>query len=286
MARQRPTVEELRRSARQSLEQAGIDSAVIDSTILMRESFKWSAAELIVQGPNTPAQAGIDRFEAMLARRLQGEPVAYITGKKSFWSLEFNVTPDVLIPRPETEGVVECALTHLRAIKNPVIVDVGTGSGAILLSILSARTDATGFGLDISKRALEIAELNAKKFDLAERAKFLISDYLDGFNETVDLIVSNPPYITDQAMEDLPETVSRFEPGQALRGGPDGTSAYKAITSNAANLLKSGASIVFEIGYDQGAAVAAILQDAGFVKTRVDKDLAGHDRIVSGKLSA
>ncbi|NNC38794.1 MAG: peptide chain release factor N(5)-glutamine methyltransferase [Acidimicrobiales bacterium] len=286
MAKSTVTVEDLRRSTRITLEQAGIESSEIESNILVCEAFGWASSELIAYAPNPAPLEGIECLNQMLARRIKHEPIAYILGKQPFWSLEFLVTPDVLIPRPETEGVVERALSCLKEIGNPLIVDVGTGSGAILLSVLHERKDATGVGLDVSASALDIAKLNADKLEMADRAQFVLSDFLSEFDQRADIIVSNPPYITDKAMKNLPRTVVDYEPEMALRGVRHGLSAYEAIIAKLTEALKPQGSIVFEIGYDQGEAVAGLLRAAGFTQILIDQDLAGHDRVVSGKISA
>jgi release factor glutamine methyltransferase len=286
MANPQVTFEELRRSARHTLRTAGIESADIDVKILMREAFGLGASDLIVNAQHQVPFVGQSQFHAMLDRRLKHEPIAYITGKQPFWTLDFKVSPGVLIPRPETEGVVERALSLIAEVDNPVIADVGTGSGAIVLSLLSERKDASAIGLDISAKGLEIAKLNAIQFGIADRVKFIKSDYLSALKERVNIVVSNPPYVTDKAMGELPTTVVKFEPDLALRGGGDGLVAYKCIIDDLARVLLPSGIVVFEIGYDQGASVESLLARNGFENIRVDKDLAGLDRVVSGKLSA
>lgn len=286
MAKPPVIFEALRRSARITLDAVGIESSDIDCNILMCEAFGLDPSDLIVNARLPVPRNGHIRFESMLARRIKHEPIAYIIGKQAFWSLEFMVTPDVLIPRPETEGVVECALALIKKIENPVITDIGTGSGAILLSLLHERKEATGIGTDISAKALDMAKQNAILVGVADRAKFTVSDYLEAIDQHANIVVSNPPYITDKAMKELPNTVADHEPDQALRGGGDGLVAYKIIISGLSRVLSPGGMGVFEIGYDQGRAVAGLLTQYGFDDVLVDKDLAGHDRIVSGKLSA
>lgn len=286
MAKPPVTFEELRQSARHTLSTADVESANIDVKILMQEAFGLDASDLIANAQQLVPHDGQGLFDAMLARRLKHEPIAYIIGKQAFWSLDFEVTPDVLIPRPETEGVVERALVLMTEIKNPMITDVGTGSGAIVLSLLNERKDATATGLDISEKALDVAKFNANQIGVADRVKFTKSDYLSAHKEMANIIVSNPPYITDKAMDGLQKTVEGYEPGLALRGGRDGLDAYRAIISDLARILLPGGAVVFEIGYDQGAAVRELLAQHGIENIRIDKDLAGHDRIVSGNLSA
>jgi len=221
----------------------------------------------------------------MLVRRLRQEPIAYILGRQAFWSLEFDVSPDVLIPRPETEGVVERALELIKDVDQPVVVDVGVGSGAILVSLLHERDDAIGIGLDVSDAALKIAQHNADKNGVVDRASFQQSDFLSAYEGTADLVVSNPPYITDDAMLELSPTVAGYEPPLALRGGADGLTAYKEIIGDLTRVLRPDGLVVFEIGYDQGEAVSELLTMHAFKDVHVKKDLAGHDRVVNGILS-
>lgn len=285
MANPPVTLEQLRRSARKLLNDAGIASADIDCKLLLSEALRLDAADLIAHAHRIVSDEDQLRFEALLARRAQHEPIAYILEKQAFWSLDFKVSPDVLIPRPETEGVVERALNLLKHVSHPTIVDVGTGSGAILVSLLHERKDANGFGLDISEGALKLAHYNAEKNGVADRATFLKSDYLSVFNGKADLVVSNPPYITDQAMKQLSSTVADYEPSLALWGGNDGLEAYNAIIADLPRVLCSNGDVVFEIGFDQGQAVSHLLTINGFDDIHLFQDLAGHDRVVSGKLS-
>jgi release factor glutamine methyltransferase len=286
MANSTLTFEQLRRSAEQQLRDIGIESAGIDVKLLMMSAANFDAAQLIFNAKTIVPSNVEGLFSKMLERRLKHEPVAYILGKKEFWSLEFAVSKHVLIPRPETELVVELALERIATVKKPKILDVGTGSGAILISLLHERKEAKGLGCDISQKALDIATENAKVLGVDERADFKRFDYLEGVNEVFDLVVSNPPYITDQAMIDLSNDVNEFEPHLALRGGDDGLDAYRSIISNVSKVLKPAGWVVLEIGYDQAAAVTSLFEANGFGQISVEKDLAGHDRVVCGKISA
>jgi len=184
----------------------------------------------------------------------------------------------------ETELLVEHGLKQLENIQTPKILDIGIGSGAVLLSLLHERRDAQGVGVDISQNALKIANENAEILSLEKRVEFKQSDYLSAVDEKFDLIISNPPYIDAGAMEKLTKTVS-FEPILALSGGSDGLSAYRKIIGKASKNLKPRGSIIFEIGYDQGQAVSELLAASNFVDIYIEKDLAIHDRLVCGNLS-
>lgn len=262
------------------LRSAGLEDADIDVRILLRFAAGCTDVDLIMRtNDNVPAPT-LEQFNSFIARRLCHEPIAYIIGIKEFWSLSFAVNQHVLIPRPETEGLVEQALKMVSDVIAPNILDVGTGSGAILISLLHERIDAIGLGVDISSDALDVAKSNAGSIGVADRCSFLRSNYLQNVTGKYDLLVSNPPYITDQAMESLSENVKTFEPALALKGGEDGLRAYRKIIEQAYHFLKPGGSLVFEIGYDQGQAVCALLESAGYKGVTVFKDLAGHDRII------
>ena len=263
-----------------SMRNAGFEDANIDVRILLGHAANCADVDLIMRAnDNVPASA-LEQFNSFIARRLRHEPIAYIIKTKEFWSLKFTVNEHVLIPRPETEGLVEQALKMIANIKAPNILDVGTGSGAILISLLHEQIDATGLGVDISSDALDVAKSNARSIGVVDRCSLLQSDYFQNVTGKFDLLVSNPPYITDQAMEGLSENVKAYEPALALKGGEDGLTAYRKIIEQAHRFLNSGGSLVFEIGYDQGQAVRTILENAGYNGVTVFKDLAGHDRII------
>jgi len=257
-----------------------------DARLLLRHASGKSHSELIICAKDIVPAKTRHCFEQLLARRQSGDPVAYIVGEKEFWSLAFKVNQHVLIPRPETESVVETALKLIKDIKIPRILDVGTGSGAILISLLTEQQDAVGTGVDISDKALDVARANSERHHVQERGAFHISNYLEDVKGRYDLVVSNPPYIDDKAMAELPKDVKNFEPEIALSGGQDGLSAYRTIIAGLSGVLKPGGHIVFEVGFDQKTAVSELLMRAGFADIACAKDLAGHDRILSAKLSA
>lgn len=274
------TYQNIAKQAVINLRNAGIEDAGIDVRILLGHAANCTDVDLIMRAnDNVPAPV-FEQFNSFIARRLCHEPIAYILGAKEFWSLKFTVNEHVLIPRPETEGLVEQALKMIANVKALNILDVGTGSGAILISLLHERVDASGTGIDISADALAVAKSNAKNIGVGERCSFLRSDYVQNVTGKYDLLVSNPPYITDQAMNSLGENVKAYEPVLALQGGEDGLTAYRQIIEQTHHHLKPGGGIVFEIGYDQGQAVCALLENAGFHDVMTHTDLAGHDRII------
>jgi len=275
------TYGELRVQAMAALRNAGIEDAQIDVRSLLCRASGLSRSELIASAQDSVPPEAVEKFQALLTRRENHEPIAYILGEKDFWSLTFKLNKHVLIPRPETEGIVEQALKLLQGRKCAKILDVGTGSGAILISLLHELANAKGCGVDISKNALEMARHNAKRLGVAGRCEFGISDYLGDVRGRYDIIVANPPYITDAAMSVLPKSVENFEPHLALSGGTDGLNAYREIIARLPDALEPNGHVVFEIGYDQKTAVCGLLKDAGATNITCQQDLARHDRIIS-----
>lgn len=222
-----------------------------------------------------------DRFRALLARRAAGEPVAYLTGRRGFWSFDLRVTPDTLIPRPETERLVELVLARIPPeAPSPRLADLGTGSGAIALALAHERRRARVVAVDVSPGALEVARANAIELGLAN-VEFRLGDWLAPLaGECFDLIASNPPYIAegDPHLDDL-----RHEPAPALSSGPDGLDAIRTIACAAPAHLVPGGWLLFEHGWDQGDAVRGILGAAGFVEVMTDRDLEDRDRVTSGR---
>ena len=226
-------------------------------------------------------------FQEMIERRLTGEPVAYIIGEQGFWSLDFYVNEHILIPRPDTELLVETGIQYLRELATPSIADLGTGSGCILLSILSELVNATGLGADLSAQVLKLAQRNAIRHGLDARARFIQSDWFKGFaeNEPFDLIVSNPPYIPAGDIKGLMKDVRDFEPLIALEGGIDGLDCYRHISRQAPGYLAKNGHLAFEVGVGQSADVCAIMEAEGYGSITIYPDLAGISRVVIGKNS-
>lgn len=217
------------------------------------------------------------RYDALIARRANGEPVSKILGYRDFWSYRFHVTPDVLDPRPETECLIALAL------KAPFsqVLDLGTGSGAILLTLLAERPGAKGTGADLSPAALQVAAKNAEALGVAERADLIVSDWFSQVEGQFDLIVSNPPYIAIEEMSGLSRDVLGFDPRMALTDEGDGLSVYRLLAAQSGAWLRPGGRIIVEIGPSQGAAVREFFEAAGFAQVQVHPDLDGRDRNVS-----
>ncbi len=275
------TYGELKRGAVNLLANGGAENPAIDVRLLLEKVSHKTAADLITCDREIVPEPVQVEFNELLGARLAREPMAYILGAKAFWSLDFVVNENVLIPRPETEGVVERALELIGGVSDVRILDIGTGSGALLISLLHELRGASGTGVDISPEALKVARINAALCKVGDRAMFYSSDYLENIIERYDIIVSNPPYIDDKAMSELMPDVELYEPELALRGGADGLSAYRAIIPGLRGVLKPGGSIVFEIGYDQKQAVSDLLVKAGATSIVCQQDLAGHDRVIS-----
>ena len=251
---------------------------LLDARILLQAATGLTQTDLIVRDREALAPAQRDLFDRFVARRAAGEPVSQIVRAREFWGRVFKVTPAVLTPRPETEMLVEAALGALP--QDGYVLDAGTGSGCVLLSVLADRKDAGGVGFDASDAALRVAASNARRHGLAERAAF-VADRFESFpGGGFDVVVSNPPYIEDEA--DLPTEVADHEPHLALFAGPDGLDAYRAIAPRLPTWLKPSGSAFFEIGTGQGAAVSDVLGAAlPTHEASVTHDLAGHERLVT-----
>jgi release factor glutamine methyltransferase len=269
--------------ARKRLEAAGVDSPVIDARLLLQAAAEASRTDIVTDPYRELSPAQEAALEDFLTRREGREPVSHILGRKGFWTIELKVTPDVLTPRPETEVIVDFALKTFAHEEPLHLLDLGTGPGTILLAILAERPTATGVGLDISTAALEVARENAALLGVEDRVVLAESDWAEGqADEAYDLVVSNPPYIAREVIAGLDPEVRDHEPHLALDGGPDGLDAYRIIAPQVLRTLKPGGLFALEIGYDQSAAVEALMQAAGGQGVRTLKDLSDKDRVVIG----
>jgi release factor glutamine methyltransferase len=278
------TVETARRALATRFRQQGIDSAELDARLLTGGAFGLDLTGLIAATTRivTPDEAA--HLENFLQRRLAGEPVARILGVKEFWGLTLNLSAATLVPRPDTETVVELALEVCRRQERRRIADIGTGSGAILLALLSELPDATGIGTDISLEALRMARNNAARLGLTQRAAFVACNYTAALSGPFDLIVSNPPYIRSADIAGLDREVREYDPPRALDGGPDGLAAYRVIAPDAARLLAPGGTLIVEAGYGQSGPIAELMSATGLTPDVPPKaDLAGIPRAVAGR---
>jgi release factor glutamine methyltransferase len=230
----------------------------------------------------------LHKYKKLIQRRIRREPVAYIVGKKEFWSMDFVVNPDVLIPRPETECLVEAVLDHLpknTQSSDVFVLELGTGSGAIVLSLAAERPERLLFASDKSYEALKIAKKNAKLHGLEQRIHFFASNWCDSIDSKriqFDVIVSNPPYIMSSEIQTLAPEIFRFEPWHALNGGEDGLVCIRRILEDAARYLKTGGWLLLEMGWDQKESVKQIVEHCGlYDQLTFRKDYAGNNRVVA-----
>jgi len=277
-----PTLVSAWKAAQGQLKAAHIDSPAIDARLLLEAATGASRLDILTD----PHRAVTDDQSATLAayvdRRLRREPVSRILGRKGFWKIMLNVTPDVLSPRPDTETILDIVLLAFQPAQGLNLIDLGTGSGAILLAVLSERPGAHGVGTDISSEALAVARENAANLDLGGRATFLRTEWAAGFGDhSFDLVVSNPPYIPSDDIPGLDPEVRDHDPLLALDGGPDGLQAYRDLAPEIARVLKPGGIFAVEIGWDQGGTVKALFEAAGLSDVKVVKDLGDRDRVVT-----
>jgi release factor glutamine methyltransferase len=282
------TVETARRALAARLKSSAIDSAELDARILVGAALDLDLTSVIAAASRPLTSDQSIRLEDFARRRLSGEPVARILGLKEFWGLPLKLSAATLVPRPDTETVVELALEMLGAAphrgRRLRIADIGTGSGAILLALLSELPEACGFGTDISVAALRTASTNAAGLGLAPRAMFVACDYALALSGPFDLIVSNPPYIRSAEIAALAIEVRDHDPRRALDGGADGLDAYRALVPQAARLLAPDGALVVEVGQGQSQEVEGLMTAEGLTLQRPPKaDLAGIRRALAGR---
>ncbi|MFQ6016943.1 MAG: peptide chain release factor N(5)-glutamine methyltransferase [Kiloniellaceae bacterium] len=261
------------------LSAAGIEGARRDARLLLAAAL-GAGPELVIGRPERPLEAAeLGRVEALIARRARREPVSRILGRREFWSLSFKITADTLDPRPDSETLVQAVLDRTRDRQAPLeILDLGTGSGCLLLALLSELPKARGLGVDVSEAALGVARENAAALGLAGRTRFERRDWGDGLAGAWQVIISNPPYIKQSAIGALGPEVARYDPRLALSAGPDGLEAYRAVVPQAGRLLAPGGLIALELGSGQADSVAALLPEAGLQSLGRIQDLGGVER--------
>ncbi|TWT08727.1 peptide chain release factor N(5)-glutamine methyltransferase [Reyranella sp. CPCC 100927] len=281
------TVAELVQSVARRLEDVGITEGRLEARLLLGEAADWTL-EKIVAERDTPLESGVvARVERLAARRLAREPMSHVLGWREFWSLRFKVTSDVLTPRPDSETLVEAVMRALpdRAAKLRLL-DLGVGSGCLLLSLLHELPQASGVGIDRSARALVVARQNARALDLAGRAELRAGDWGDGIEEVFDIVVSNPPYVPSDDIETLDPEVSEHEPWLALDGGADGLDCYRRLAGQLGYLVRPGGIVALEVGKGQAAVVARLIRAAGFIDVSTHNDLAGIPRAILARRSS
>lgn len=271
------------KAAQTRLKGAGIERPAIDARLLLEAAADVTRLDILNDPYRELTPEQTERYDGWIDRRLAHEPVARILGRKAFWKILLNLTPDVLVPRPDTETVVETALSAFPEGMAFNMVDMGVGSGAILLSVLAERPAARGLGTDISEEALAVARDNAASLGLADRAAFLRTGWADGLADaSFDLVTSNPPYIRSEEIAELEAEVREHDPRLALDGGADGLDAYRALVPETLRILKPLGVFVVETGWDQAEQVKALFAEVGFEDLRIVQDLGARDRVVTG----
>ncbi|WP_181704477.1 peptide chain release factor N(5)-glutamine methyltransferase [Chthonobacter rhizosphaerae] len=290
-----PTVDALLADARRRLRDAGLPTAALDARVLVAHALGWSAVRLVADGGAPTDTETAARIDELVRRRVAGEPVGRILGAREFHGLTFELGPDTLEPRPDTEVLVDAALALVRSGGCPgaapdgeglLFVDVGTGTGAIAVALLVALPGARGIAVDLAPGALAVAGANAARHGVAGRLDLREGSFLDPVAEPVPLIVANPPYIASAEIAGLAPDVRDHDPRLALDGGPDGLDAYRALSAQGFAALTAGGTICLEIGSTQAASVSALLGAAGFEAIRILEDLEGRDRVVVARKSA
>jgi release factor glutamine methyltransferase len=282
------SVDEAQRILSKSFALAGIDSGMTDARALIGAALRLSRAQLLAQSDRLLEPREIAAIDALAARRMKREPVSRILGRKEFWSLMLDVTPDVLVPRPDTETLIEAALDYVvrggLRLEPLRILDIGTGTGALMLALLQELPNARGVATDVSVAALHVARGNAERLKLASRCSFVACNLADGVQGRFDLIVSNPPYIARGAIASLDPEVRDFDPRLALDGGADGLDAYRAIAASVPPLLAPGGRLIMELGVGQAPPVTALFEAAKFIVLSIRNDLGGIARALIAKI--
>ena len=268
-----------------ALQISRVSNPQLDSEILLSNSINKDKKHIILNPKEILNTDQLTNFKNLIERRKKGEPIAYLINKKEFWNNEFFVNKDVLIPRPDTELIIEEVLKIYSKNTQLQVLDIGTGSGCILLSILKERSNFYGTGIDISKKSINVSKFNAKQLNLTNRVKFFHSS-VDNFNNgKYDIIVSNPPYIELLNLKYLEKDVVSFEPKLALSGGLDGFSKIRKVINKASILIKKNGKFIIEIGFNQKDIVKKILKEEGFYVNKSIKDYGNNDRcIISTKI--
>ncbi|HJQ60478.1 MAG TPA: peptide chain release factor N(5)-glutamine methyltransferase [Vineibacter sp.] len=276
-----PTVGELVHSVAQRLEDAGIAEGRLEARLMFGEATDWSLEKIVAERDAAVPSDVVARIERLAARRLAREPMSHILGWREFWSLRFKITADVLTPRPDSETLVAAVLEAIPDRSARLrLLDLGVGSGCLLLALLHELPNATGVGVDRSARALVVARQNARSLGLAERAELRAGDWGEGVEEVFDVVVSNPPYVPSDDIETLDPEVSEHEPWLALDGGADGLDCYRRLVGELGYLVRPGGLVALEVGKGQSQTVSRLVRAAGFRALSIHNDLAGIARVV------
>jgi len=279
-----PSVAYALEAATARLRKAGVESDRLDAELLLATALRVSRSGLLARLPDPIPPAAICELEALVGRRIRREPLAYILGGREFWSLWFEVNAAALIPRPETERLVELALVRLREVPAPRVLDVGTGTGCIAIALARECPEATVAAVDVSETALQVARANALRHDVASRIGFVGGDIRTlQIAGSFDAIVSNPPYVRRDVLQSLAPEVNKWEPRLALDGGEDGLDVIRALLRRAPGLLRDGGWLLAEIGSDQADMVAALAERNDLTEVSVQSDYAGLPRVLCAR---
>ena len=272
---------ELQKKITKILAEGGIETNSLDARIILREIFNFDEKELILNSDLILSESKISKVQKIITRRLNFEPVSKIFGKRDFYNSTFSISDDVLDPRPETENIVEIANNFILEKGYESFIDLGTGSGCIILSILKENKNLTAVGVDISIDAINIAKKNSKDMNLEKRSSFLVSNWLSSIYNSYDLIISNPPYIPSDEIITLSKTVKNFDPLISLDGGQDGLECYKEIAQDINRVINKNGRVILEIGYNQAHDVIKIFESKEFKLLKIYKDINGLNRILT-----
>ncbi|MBY6262461.1 peptide chain release factor N(5)-glutamine methyltransferase [Azospirillum sp. 412522] len=274
----------LRTQAEMRLREAGVDTPELDVRYLLEHALSLTRTDFVTRSEQTIPDADAARALSLVERRAAREPVGRILGHREFWTIDLALNPDTLEPRPDTETVVEAVLAAIPDRKAPLrLIDFGTGTGCILLALLSELPNASGLGVDLSRLAVEGATGNAERNGLAARARFQTGDWANGIKDRFDIVVSNPPYIPSADIATLEPEVREHDPLRALDGGPDGLEPYRIIAADLPRLLMPGGMVAFEVGQGQAEDVAALVEAQGLGETAILCDLGGVKRCVRAR---
>lgn len=272
---------ELQKKITKILAEGGIETNSLDARIILREIFNFDEKELILNSDLILSESKISKVQKIITRRLNFEPVSKIFGKRDFYNSTFSISDDVLDPRPETENIVEIANNFILEKGYESFIDLGTGSGCIILSILKENKNLTAVGVDISIDAIDIAKKNSKDMNLEKRSSFLVSNWLSSIYNSYDLIISNPPYIPSDEIITLSKTVKNFDPLISLDGGQDGLKCYKEIAQDINRVINKNGRVILEIGYNQAHDVIKIFESKELKLLKIYNDINGLNRILT-----
>ena len=274
-------LKEIQRKLCNNFSTIGIETPELDARIILKEVLSLDDKDLILKESLDIPEEMIEKIITIESRRLNGEPISKIFKKRDFYNSTFVISNDVLDPRPETELIVEIANNYINKNEVKNILDLGTGSGCILLSILKENRMINGLGIDLSKEAISIAKQNSKKLNLETQSNFLVSNWMSSVNYKYDLVVSNPPYIASEDIKKLSKSVKIYDPILSLDGGDDGLNSYRLIASDLKRIISMNALIIIEIGYNQSLQVIDIFKKNGFKLIKKYNDINGLDRVLT-----